>query len=398
MNMLSRLPRKLLLAAAVAAVLLVAAGGALAYWFVLRPQPKGDANEGAGERLGRLPSFGQLHSGRPQDVVAAVGRLTPRGDVIEIGGLMGDRLGRLIVDEGDQVCRGQLLGYLDSYKERLAEKEAIEAQLVEAQDRLKAEREYSKAQIVDANVGVQQAQELDPLDVAAQRAKVRALDEGLKSARQNLTRLQSAGAGAVTGPKLDEAQQLVNRLEGELEAGQATLDKAIRGQTLNLAHAKAQLELADAGLKRVEASSPVRSLEQSLVMAETRLERTRIRAPRDGVILKILARPLEKLDQKPILRMGDTSVMYAVTEVYETDILLVKPGQKAKVTSRALHEPLTGTVERIGQMIYKNDVLHVDPAAAADARVVEVWVRLDKSDVASRLTNLQVDVAITVKE
>jgi len=66
------------------------------------------------------------------------------------------------------------------------------------------------------------------------------------------------------------------------------------------------------------------------------------------------------------------------------------------VTSPALTQALTGTVERVGRIIYKNDVLSVDPAASADARVVEVWIRLDPSEAASRLTNLQVDVLIDV--
>ena len=69
-----------------------------------------------------------------------------------------------------------------------------------------------------------------------------------------------------------------------------------------------------------------------------------------------LARPgFESVEQKPILKMGDTSVMYALAEVYETDVLWVRPGQQARVTSSALPQALTGTVERIGRMIFKND-------------------------------------------
>jgi HlyD family secretion protein len=88
--------------------------------------------------------------------------------------------------------------------------------------------------------------------------------------------------------------------------------------------------------------------------------------------------------------------MYAVAEVYETDAGLVRPGQQATVTSPALSKALTGTVERVGRMIYKNDVLHVDPAADADARVVEAWILLETSEAASHLINLQVDVVIDV--
>jgi HlyD family secretion protein len=91
--------------------------------------------------------------------------------------------------------------------------------------------------------------------------------------------------------------------------------------------------------------------------------------------------------------------MYVVSEVYETDIGLVKVGQPVTITSRngAFTETLTGTVEEIGLQIAKNDVLDDDPAANADARVVEVRVRIDQSDVVAALTNLQVDVAIDIE-
>jgi HlyD family secretion protein len=39
-------------------------------------------------------------------------------------------------------------------------------------------------------------------------------------------------------------------------------------------------------------------------------------------------------------------------------------------------------------------VLHVDPAADVDARVVDVWILLDSPETVARMTNLQVDVKI----
>ena len=47
--------------------------------------------------------------------------------------------------------------------------------------------------------------------------------------------------------------------------------------------------------------------------------------------------------------------------------------------------------------IFKNNVLDDDPAANADARVVEVKIRLQDSQLVEALTNLQVDVRIDVK-
>jgi HlyD family secretion protein len=88
-----------------------------------------------------------------------------------------------------------------------------------------------------------------------------------------------------------------------------------------------------------------------------------------------------------------------VTEVYETDIGRVRLGQPATITSRngAFPGTLTGTVAEIGLQIAKNDVIDDDPAANADARVVEVRVRIDQGEVVAALTNLQVDVAIDIE-
>jgi HlyD family secretion protein len=86
--------------------------------------------------------------------------------------------------------------------------------------------------------------------------------------------------------------------------------------------------------------------------------------------------------------------MYAIAEVYETDVARVEVGQRAEVFSPALPAPLGGTVEWIDLEVGKQDALGTDPAARKDARVVEVEVKLDDSALASGLTNLQVEVTI----
>jgi HlyD family secretion protein len=86
--------------------------------------------------------------------------------------------------------------------------------------------------------------------------------------------------------------------------------------------------------------------------------------------------------------------MFAVAEVYETDIGRVKVGQKATLRSAAFAGELGGKVDRIGMKIGKQDVMGTDPIARTDARVVEVHVKLDDSAAAAGLSNLQVEVAI----
>ncbi len=348
--------------------------GAGAMWLT-GSSNRGGARQSAeerGERFTRTPSFGKLRSSETATSVAALGRLTPQGEVIDIGGLMGDRLGSLQVEEGKWVEQGAVLGYLESHGERKAERAAAAAQLAEARSRLTAERAYADALIKTAEIGIRQPKELDPLDIEAQEAKILLLETELTTAQADLERSQSlTSPGAISQQKLDQQTQLVRRCRQELAAARTALAKVRAGHQFNQDRARAELQAAQAGRKRAEAAVQIESLTRNLALADIRVERTILRAPSSGYVLKILARPGERVDSRSILKLADTRVMFAVAEVYETDVLLVRPGQRAQITSPALTQALGGTVERVARIIFKNDVLSVDPAAAADARVVD---------------------------
>jgi HlyD family secretion protein len=129
--------------------------------------------------------------------------------------------------------------------------------------------------------------------------------------------------------------------------------------------------------------------------AQAELDLATVRTPINGKVVKICARTGERVGPDGIAEIGATDQMYAVAEVYETDVGRVRVGQRATVTSPALPGPVYGTVERIGLKVAKQDVLHTDPAAETDARVVEVKVRLDDSRQVAGLTNLETEVIIT---
>jgi HlyD family secretion protein len=112
----------------------------------------------------------------------------------------------------------------------------------------------------------------------------------------------------------------------------------------------------------------------------------------------VRVKPGEEISTGPILTLGDTARMRAVAEVYETDIARVRIGQPASISSRVLAKPISGKIVRIGNLVFKNDVLNVDPAARADARIVEVWIDLEDDALLQGLTNLTVDVVITASD
>jgi len=129
-----------------------------------------------------------------------------------------------------------------------------------------------------------------------------------------------------------------------------------------------------------------------LARARAVLDASSVRAPFAGRVLTIHTHQGERIGAEGVLDLGDTAHMEVVAEVYETDVAHVYPGQPVAVSAAALPLPLSGEVERIGLTVGKQSVFDIDPTSDADARVVEVHIRLDDAAHAATLTNLQVDV------
>ncbi|MEM7771643.1 MAG: HlyD family efflux transporter periplasmic adaptor subunit [Cyanobacteria bacterium P01_A01_bin.37] len=336
----------------------------------------------------------------PQRVaVAALGRLEPEGEVFRISGPTGERVGKLDVQEGDVVSAGQAIAYLESYDQWLAERNLAAAQLEEAQRRLRAETNYGQAQVSEAEARIQQVDRPASYQIEAQQATIRRLEAELTLVQTDLERFEGLyEEGAIARQQLDQQATETRRVEEELQNAEATLVQIEEDRSTGMSLAEQQLQSAEADLTLSQVQVTVASTQQNLELAEARLERTIIRAPRDGQILRIIAKQGEAITSDGILDFGDTSQMYVVAEVYETDVGLLSLGQPAQINSRngAFDEALTGEVAEIGWQVFKNDVLDDDPAANADARVVEVKIRLDDSAPVQGLTNLQVDVRIDV--
>lgn len=334
--------------------------------------------------------------------VVALGRVEPSSRVIDVAASSSGRIDRLVVQQGDTVETGQVLAYLDTYAVRRAERDLAASQLAEARAQLAAETNLGRSQVQEASSRLGQIDQPQQAAIAAQAAAIQSLQAELNVAEIDLDRFQQLNeSGAIARQELDRQRATVNRLQADLANATATRQRLEQARDQDLANAQAQVAATEASASLAQVMSRVDSAAQSLALAESQLALTLIRAPQPGQVLDIFAYPGEavSLAGEPVLALGDTRQMIVVAEVYETDIGLVQLGQQATITSRngAFADTLTGTVEDIGLRIAKNDVLDDDPAANADARVVEVRVRVDQSQVVARLTNLQVDVAIDIE-
>lgn len=333
--------------------------------------------------------------------VAALGRIAPEGDVIQVSGPVGDRVGELTVSEGDWLEANTILAYLESYNERLAERNLAAVKVVEAEERLQAETAYRTAQIAEADTRIDQVDLPRRHEIEAQAARIRQLQTQVELAQADLNRSRMLyDSGAISRQDYDQQATRLADLAEQIRTAEATLAQIQQAQVSDRRNAEAQAQSAAANLPLAQAQVEVESARQNLSLAEARLDRTLIRAPQSGRVLRILTHPGEAIPQTGgIVELGDTRTMLVVAEVYETDVSLVKLGQPAVITSRngAFDAELTGTVTHIGWQIFKNNVLDDDPAANADARVVEVEIALDNPEPVQGLTNLQVDVRIDIQ-
>ncbi len=332
--------------------------------------------------------------------VGALGRLTPRGEVVEVGGPVGERIGQLLVEEGQSVVTGMELVRLENYDEVVAQRNYATAQVEEAQERLKAEVALAEAQIAEAQTRILQVEQPQTEAIQAQKATLRQLQAELSDAKADLARFEQLfQEGAVAEQAYEDEVLKVEQKQEALNNAQSRLAEIEETRRVNLTNARAQVEAAEANLLVARTQVQLQSLQRNVELAEARLERSIIRAPQDGTILNTLYHPGEAIiAEEGILELGNTEQMMVIAEVYETDIRRIQVGQSAEITSSVFEDPLVGVVDFVGLQVGKLDVLSTDPAAAVDARVVEVKIALDpdSSVIAAGLTNLQVTVAIDV--
>lgn len=174
-------------------------------------------------------------------------------------------------------------------------------------------------------------------------------------------------------------QNLSSVEETERAVGEADFRvAACRAARLDADASEAEVAVASARVKRASAA----------------LERAHVRSPVAARVLDVNARPGELIGREGIVELGRVERMYAIAEVYETDIGRVAVGQSARVTSRVLPAPLAGTVEHVRLQVRKQDQLGTDPAARKDARIIEVEILLDDAASAAGLSHLQVEIVI----
>lgn len=279
-----------------------------------------------------LPLAPAMADNGPRSEIGGTGRIEPRGGVVVLGGPAGAIIRAIRVHVGDVVRRGDLLVSLDDSGAR-------------------ADQQIAQLAYTQAKFAGQQS-------IAAERGAVQVAETRWKQAQAD------ADAYAALGPSATSQRQIAKANTAALEAKTALAAERAKEKQIRAA---AQADGTSAALR--------------LKQANDRLAAYQIRAPSDGTILKIDQHTGEAA-AGAILALGDISAMYVSCQVFQGDLLKLKPGMKARISNPALGRDLTGTIERVSRLV------------DTKAQLGDVQIRLDDRRLASRVVGMEVEVKI----
>ena len=335
--------------------------------------------------------------------VTALGRLEPKGEVIQLSApasSQASRVEQLLVKEGARVKAGQTVAILDSRPRASAAVDEAEAQVRVAQAKLAqiqagAKRgEIAAQQALIARLDAQHQGDVDAQAATVARLRAQAQNAAVENKRYGSLYQE----GAISASERDSKRLTLETDQKSLQEAQAVLRRIQTTSSPQLSEAKANLariaEVRPTDLQAAEAE--INRAKAAVNQAKADLEQAFVKSPQNGSVMSINTHPGELIGDSGIVEIGQTDPMYAVAEVYQSDIRRVRAGQRVRLTSNSLSDELQGTVEWIGAQVQRQNIINTDPSENIDARIVEVHVRLDdaSSQKAAKFTNLQVKAVI----
>lgn len=375
--------------------------------------------------LGLLGGFAGWSLTAPiESASLAPGHFVALGNNRSVQHLEGGTVTELAVAEGDLVSAGQVLVQIDG-SEVVAEigqlrREAFRLEIAEA--RLHAE--IAGAQVFNVPGKLRQQASSDPhlqRVVDTQRAlfaaRRQSLDSELAILAQGVSAYQEHIAGArrqleattaqlqLIAEERDTNERLLEKglsrrpnylaakraeaeLEGEIATQQAHIadgmERIVRGERLM---AKARHDAIERALGEIDTvQSQARDVAQKLAAAERRRQRLSVRAPVDGVVVR-----LEVNTEGAVIAPGDTLLelvpasdgLVIEAQIRPQDIEAVSLGQRATVRLTAFNQRTTPVVS--GEVIYVSaDTLRERDRPGAEAYLARV--RLDPAAIAPGIT------------
>jgi multidrug resistance efflux pump len=299
--------------------------------------------------------------------VVALGKVEPVDGELQLALDTAGRLRQVFVDEGEWVKKDQLLA------------ELVNDELVARQAGARHEVAHALANLTMLHNGSRK-EEIDEVRAEAGEQKA-LLDHQLLLLKRRETLISTR---AVTEEDVQEARSRVLATGKRREAVAAKLARLVAGtRAEEIEMAQATLELQKAHVEELRAA----------------LDRTRLLAPTDGRIIRLLHRQGEGVagEAEPILVFADTRYLQVRAEVDESQVSQVCVGAVVQVKTRDKDcRECVGRVQRIADGMGRKQILTDDPREKVDTRVLEVIIALENPD--GLRPSQRVDVVITVPE
>jgi HlyD family secretion protein len=283
-------------------------------------------------------------------LVSGPGRVEPSTENILLGSELSGKLRSVNVEEGDPVHKGEVLAVLEN-ADYLAQVHSAEAD-VEA-------KEATLRKVING-------------------ARHQERQEALSTVRAQQAVMENARAQADRYQKLFEAgvvsREETERYSREYEVAKANYQEATEHHSLvDDKPREEDRALAEANLQLSRAQ---------LAEARARYEKTLIKSPIDGIVLRKHHRKGESVSNSstvpdPILTVGDKTVLRVRIDVDETEVSRVRVGQKAYVTADAYgRQQFWGQVVRVGEQLGRKNVRTDEPTERMDTKILETLVEL----------------------
>ncbi|MBX3415942.1 MAG: HlyD family efflux transporter periplasmic adaptor subunit [Pirellulales bacterium] len=303
-------------------------------------------------------------SGR--ELIRGIGYIEPVSEVRRLVFKVDGVIGRLAVEVGQEIRKGDVLAVLIDHDDAAAVAEA-EQQVVLAA----AQREQ-----LLAGMHVEQ--------VNAARRNVEIMEERLQFATKQQARILALTArGVTTDAERDQTATEVQQARKSLE------------------QAKAELALLERHVRAVDrdvADAEVRLAEARVETARQRLANTIMLSPLDGIVLEVFKREGEGarvLDRDPVMIVADKSRLRVRAEIDERFVHRLAAGQSARLYGRGLGDVrYPGTVSLVKRLMGKKTVFNNEASERKDLDVLQVLI--DLPDDFQAPFGLQVDVDIMI--
>ena len=245
-------------------------------------------------------------------------------ETAEITSMVSGQITEVRVSDTQQVKKGDVLAVVDNRDAKIALAQA-EAELA------KAKRQYTQSSANSSSLNSQILISAD--DINSAKAQVAQAQVAYEQAQQEFERRNKLSAsGAISKEEFSKSQSALNNAKASLDVAKASLAQAESKRKA----AQSNLDANDALIRGTSQSSTpdVLVAQAKVEQAQLELERTEIRAPLDGVIVRRSIQVGQRVAPGSIMmRVVPISQLYVDANFKESQLENVRVGQKVTLTS-----------------------------------------------------------------